>query len=532
MELFRRFLTRIGSGLGAFFGTSPEFGNEKLTPRRAIEYAPVWYAVNKIAGHFSQLPINCHRRLERGSSIERSHPGHKIVHTRPNDYQTAPEWKMFGAPSLLLYGNWRCVVEREGGRPVALWPMLPDRSGSEWYEGKRYHGTVLCQHEPLAKKVGVTSDSQTVWFPDEDVFFVHGLSFNGLAGLNAAAVMSNSLDAGLSAEDQVRNLAKKGFSGSLILEAPGGMFRNEEEAKKFLSMFREAHDGAENTGKTAMLREGIKANMVSMSGKDSQWIEQRLFQRQEAAMWFCLEEILGDDSSVSYNSLAEKHLAYLTNCLNRWLVHIEAACNRSLLTERQLTSETHYFKFNTNALMRMDPLKQAEYLTKLIAATVISPNEAREKLDMNPYDGGDEYQNPAITVTAPIEEDSLDVPEDPEPEDDPETEAIQRRAVVSRLKPLLAIEQQRVTAAMKTKSPVSAVEKFYAKWQDTLAGVCEDLGGTPYAAAEHCKASQDALIDLMSKTAGKSLADAVGELTASWGERVEELTDNILGATV
>jgi delta 1-pyrroline-5-carboxylate dehydrogenase len=103
---------------------------------------------------------------------------------------------------------------------------------------------------------------------------------------------------------------------------------------------------------------------------------------------------------------------------------------------------------------------------------------------------------------------------------------------VSRLKPLLAIEQQRVTAAMKTKSPVAAVEKFYAKWQDTLAGVCEDLGGTPYAAAEHCKASQDALIDLMSKTAGKSLADAVGELTASWGERVEELTDNILGATV
>ena len=135
-------------------------------------------------------------------------------------------------------------------------------------------------------------------------------------------------------------------------------------------------------------------------------------------MWFCLEEIIGDDSSVSYNSLAEKHLAYLTNCLNRWLVHIEAACNRALLTERQLTSETHYFKFNTNALMRMDPLKQAEYLTKLIAATVMSPNEAREKLEMNPYDGGDEYKNPAITVSDPQEEPE-DIVEDPEPEDDP-----------------------------------------------------------------------------------------------------------------
>ena len=531
MDLFRRFITRIGTGLSAFFGTTPEFGSSKITPRRALEYAPVWYAVNKIAGHFSQLPINCHRRLERGSTIERNHPGHKLVHTRPNEYQTAPEWKMFAAPSLLLYGNWRCLIVREGSRPVGLYPLLPDRSGSEWYEGKRYHGTVLCKHEPLAKMLGVKEDSQTVWFPDEDVFFVHGLGMDGLMGLNASAVMANSLDAGLSAEDQVRNLAKKGFSGSLILESPNGMFRNEEEAKKFLTMFREAHDGSENTGKTAMLREGIKANMVSMSGKDSQWIEQRLFQRQEAAMWFCLEEIIGDDSSVSYNSLAEKHLAYLTNCLNRWLVHIEAACNRALLTERQLTSETHYFKFNTNALMRMDPLKQAEYLTKLIAATVMSPNEARERLEMNPYDGGDEYKNPAITVSDPQEEPE-DIVEDPEPEDDPETEALRRMAVISRLRPLLAIEQQRVAAAMKTKQPIASIERFYGKWQHTLGDVCEQLGGTPYAAAEHCKISQDALIEVMTKTSAKALPDAVGELTASWGERAEELADYILGVPV
>ena len=531
MDLFRRFITRVGSGLSAFFGVTPEFGTSKITPRRALEYAPVWYAVNKIAGHFSQLPINCHKRLDRGSEIARTHSGHKLVHTRPNEYQTAPEWKMLGAPSLLLYGNWRCAIVRQGGTPVALYPMLADRSGSIWVNGERYHGTVVCKDEPLARVLGVTEQSQTVWLKDEDVFFVHGLSMDGLMGLNASAVMANSVDAGLSAEDQVRNLAKKGFSGSLILESPTGMFRNEEEAKKFLAMFREAHDGEENTGKTAMLREGIKANMVSLSGRESQWIEQRLFQRQEAAMWFLLEEIIGDDSSVSYNSLAEKHLAYLTNCLNRWLVHIEAACNRALLTERQLTSETHYFKFNTNALMRMDPLKQAEYLTKLIAATVISPNEAREKLEMNPYVGGDEYKNPAITVDEPTEE-AEDKPKPAEPEDDPETEAIQRMAIVSRLRPLLAIEQQRVAAAVKAKQPVAAVERFYAKWQDTLADVCEQLGGTPYAAAEHCRISQDALVDLMAKTQPKALADAVGELTASWSERVEELADYILGATV
>ena len=527
MNVFDNLLRRIGSSLGGFFGLAPDFGRARITPRRAIEYAPVWYAINKVAGHFSQLPINCHKRLERGSEIDRKHPGYSLVHTRPNPWQTAPEWKMQGAYQLLLTGNWRCAVIRENGRPVQLIPFN-NPSESIWYEGRRYHGTTVCRHEPLAVALGIEVDGAMIWLPDDAVLFVHGLSINGLDGVDPAAVMSNSLDAGLSAEDQVRMLAKKGFSGSLVLESPAGMFRNTEEAKQFLEMFREAHDGAENTGKTALLREGIKANMITMSGRDSQWIEQRLFQRQEAAMWFCLEEIIGDDSSVSYNSLAEKHLAYLTNCLNRWLCHIEAALGRSLLTEKQIDNQSHFFKFNTQALMRMDPLKQAEYLTKLIAATVISPNEAREKLDMNPYDGGDSYSNPAITVAETPENDDEIPVETGEEVDETGAEAAKRAAIVSRLRHLIGIEQQRVQTAMKSKAPIASLDKFYGKWNVSLASVCEELGGTADHAAVHCQASQDALLTLLQTTSKDSLADAVGEATATWGERAEELATNIL----
>jgi HK97 family phage portal protein len=534
MDVFRTLLNRIGGALGGFFGVTPDISNARISPRRAIEYAPVWYAVNKVAGHFSQLPINCHKRLDRGSTIDRKHPGYRIVHTSPNPWQTAPEWKMQGAYNLLLLGNWRCAIVREGGRPMQLIPFNRP-SASVWFEGVRYHGSTVCKEEPLAKALGLTEDGTQFWLKDEDVFYVHGLSLDGLEGINPSAVMSNSLDAGLSAEDQVRMLAKKGFSGSLMLEAPAGMFRNAEEAKQFLEMFREAHDGAENTGKTAMLREGIKANMITMSGRDSQWIEQRLFQRQEAAMWFCLEEILGDDSSVSYNSLAEKHLAYLTNCLNRWLVHIEAALDRSLLTERQIDNQSHFFKFNTKALMRMDPLKQAEYLGKLIAATVISPNEARETLDMNPYEGGDSYNNPAITVADSGENDA----ESDESGDETTTETTEndaksgaesakRAAIVSRLRHLIGIEQQRVGQAMKTKNPINSLDRFYGKWAESLGTVCQELGGDAEHAAEHCRQSQDDIITLMQAADKDSVVDAVAEMTATWTERAEDLADKVL----
>ena len=132
MDIFRTFLDRIGSVLGGFRGVMPELGVARISPRRAIEYAPVWYAVNKVAGHFSQLPINCHRRLDRGSEIDRRHPGHKLAHTRPNRWQTAPEWKMQGAYQLLLTGNWRCAIMREGGRPAQL-IAFNNPSSSVWY---------------------------------------------------------------------------------------------------------------------------------------------------------------------------------------------------------------------------------------------------------------------------------------------------------------------------------------------------------------------------------------------------------------
>jgi len=526
MDFLRLFTGRLGSLLGGIFGLTPESQASRISALRGIQYAPVWYAVNKVAGHFSQLPINCHRRLERGSEIDRTHPGYAIVHQKPNSFQTAPEWKMQGAASLLLYGNWRCAIVREAGRPVELIPFNIETSASIFYKGVRWHGTSVCKDHPLAVALERTEEFNTIWLKDQDVFFVHGLSFDGLSGLNPMAVMSNSLDAGLSAEDQVRMLAKKGFSGSLILETPTGMFRNAEEAKEFLRMWQEAHDGSENTGKTALLREGIKANMISMSGRDSQWIEQRLFQRQEAAMWFCLEEIIGDDSSVSYNSLAEKHLAYLTNCLNRWLVHIEAACDRSLLTEQQKDLMSHFFKFNTSAMMRMDPSTQAEYLTKLIASRVMSPNEAREKLDLNPYEGGDTYENPAITVQPAGNNETEGGEEEPANAAD----AARRSAVVSRLRHLIGIEQQRVATAAKQKSFVASLEKFYAKWTESLGQVCEELGGSTTMAADHCEHSQATLIELMTATDPKTLADAVGEATATWGERAELLADKILGA--
>src|SRR5690606_35701299 len=142
--------------------------------------------------------------------------------------------------------------------------------------------------------------------------------------------------------------------------------------------------------------EGVKANVMAMSNRDAEFVSTLMYMRQEEALRFMLENILGDDSSVSYNSLEQKNLAYMQNCLNPWLRQWEEECELKILSSREL-SDGYYFKFNDGALLRTDKATSMTTASLAIQNKVWSRNEVREMFYMNPVEGGDVFENPAIT---------------------------------------------------------------------------------------------------------------------------------------
>jgi hypothetical protein len=48
--------------------------------------------------------------------------------------------------------------------------------------------------------------------------------------------------------------------------------------------------------------------------------------------------------------------------------------------------------------LRADFLAQMEALGKGVAARIINPNEARDKIDLAPYTGGEKFENPNTTT--------------------------------------------------------------------------------------------------------------------------------------
>lgn len=497
----------------------------RVTGINALGLPAVFYAVSKISGHVAQLPLCVHQRLtEGGSEKAHSHPAYRLLKTRPNKFMTAAQFKETLMVHALIWGNAKAAIIRDKlGMPIELLIIDPTQSTTVYDEGRKLHTVNLNKHDRL-NNYNEDFTAQTLIIEDDDVLHIPGLGANGVTGLQLFELAKNSIGLGLAAEKASNKDFANGSRPGIMLEAPRSAFRDKKDADEFLSSFNTWHKGLDNVGRAGLIRENMKVHTLSHSDGASNWVDQRKFQRQEVALLFQLESILGDDDSVSYNSMEQKNLAYLSNCLMKWLVRIEQECDEKLLSGRQKRADSHYWKFNTAALLRADYKTTIEALGLAITHRILSPNEAREKLDLNPYDGGDVYENPAITP-GQSDSDSEDAQEAPEEPLDANS-----RAIVAHMEHRLKVEAGHVLrAAGNSGNYISWLDKFYdRRWKNTMENACENLGGSRETGSNHCKQSKDELLEIAGSVTLDGLADAVAEAVEKWPTRAEQLANEIL----
>lgn len=513
-----------GGILGWILGENPvdDFWNAE----RALSYAPVWSCISTISGAFMIMPLNIHRKRGRDISVETRHSSYRLLRWRPNAYQTPSQWKRQMMCHALLWGNARSYIVRdEQGKPVELIPLMPDRTITMMLEGQKVHATILGDHDRLkelydgrelseiVQEVARTDPEKMLVIPDSEVWHVPGLGFDGINGVSLLSVARRSWEIGINEEKHIKNQQKKGYAGGLMLEAPPGTMRSEADAKEFVDAFNKFHSGTENSGKVALLREGITAKVLAMSNADAQFVEQRRFQREDAALWFLLQGIIGDSSGASYASLEQKNLAYRTNCLAPWTTAIEEECDIKLLRPREIENE-YYHKFNDGALLRTEKSQTMAFISQGITARVLSPNEGRQMLDMNPYDGGDEYLNPAIDKKEPATK---------QEQDDAMT------AERSRVAHLIGVEANRVVEAAENaiehgRNYIAWIDDFYTnRWPQKLAKVLAEIGCDSEFAESHCRDSMEQLLKVAGDSTEETLVDNVRRCVHGWTDRVINL---------
>lgn len=490
----------------------------RLTPEAMLSYSTMWYGVSKITGHIGQLPVQVFRRLERGAERDRAHSVATLLR-RPNPLQTSIVFREQIACHSLIEGNGRAAIVRKGNRIVELLPMLPEYTVTIVFEGEKIHACKPPKHDRLRLYFSNPAEPNTeapwLFFDDAEVMHIPGLSLNGITGIALRHIASRNVGASIDAEKRLAKQMQAGFSGNLLLEAPPNMFRDQKDAEEFLDSFEKRHNGPDKAGKTGLLLEGMKAQVMAITNKDAEMTENRRFQRQDAALYLGLESILGDDQSVSYNSLEQKNLAYLMNCLNKWLKRWEEEMEYKLLPKRQFDNDTHFIRFNTAALLKSDFQSTVAALNTLVTGTILSRNEAREILDRNPVDGGDEYSNPAITPgTQPT---------------DPPPEPAARLAINSRLAFFIEGEQKKVIDAAKQATEkgrnfVEWLETFYtARWPLKMADVLDELDLPRDEAQSYCDESKRRLLEVCDSATTENLAEKVKSVVSTWKNRANSI---------
>jgi len=368
---------------------------------------------------------------------------------------------------------------------------------------------------------GDDSPEGLIGLDDIDVVHIPGLSLNGVTGVALREIAARNLGASINAETRLASQMQDGYSGNIMFQAPPGVFRQQKDAEEFIEAIEKRHHGTKKGGRPGLLREGITANVLSMNNKDAEMIANRLFQRQDAALYLGLESILGDDTSVSYNSLEQKNLAYLMNCLNRWLRRWEEELECKLLPKKQFDNDTHFIKFNTAALLKSDFQATVAALSTLVNATIFSRNEARAKIDMNPVEGGDEYENPAITPGKGVAEEQM-----PSKKMDPKMpEEMEKSAVLARISHLIGVEANRVKqAASGEVNFLSWMDRFYeTNWESNFADALEEIKIDRDESRIHCTESKRQLLAVCTVSKPENLVENVAKCVENWKNRANKI---------
>ena len=363
--------------LGGFANRS----GRPVSERSAMSNATMQRAVTLTASALAMLPLNLHRRLGDGTVQKADgHPVQRLLRQRPNDHQTPFEFKSYMQGRALLHGDAFAYIVPGVRGPQALWPLDPRRvkmvqSPSDFslrFEYTPSHGAMRS-------------------FTAAEIFHLRApWSSDGLRGEGLLKLAVEVLGMADVADEAAAGLLTNAANPGGMLEHPKSM--SQGAIDRLREQWRTMFQGAGNSGRWIVGEEGLKAAPFPTSGREAESVAQRKWQAEEIGRVSGVPRPLLQFDETSWGTGIEQlGLFFVTYCLMPWFVAWEEAVARDLLPERD--RDTHYAKFNEAALLRGSLKDQAEFFSKALggpgAAGWMVPDEARDKMDMNPLDGGE-----------------------------------------------------------------------------------------------------------------------------------------------
>jgi HK97 family phage portal protein len=368
------------------------------TPKRDsyIQYAQEGYEENAIV-------YKCVNEIANGSSSVKfdvfdgdvkldAHPLINLLE-RPNPLQAGNEFFQSLYAYLLLSGN--SYVLRTGSEnqpPKELHLLRPDRvkiepSNTTIPKSYMYElsGQVVNKYE-IDQETGASEIKHfKLWNPIDDYY--------GLSPLRAASV---DIDQHNYAAKHNVNLLMNGArpSGAIVFrpkdEAGANLQLTESQRQQLISDLELRFQGTNNSGRAMLLEGDFDWKEMGLSPKDMDFLQLKNMSARDIAMCFGVpSQLVGIPDAQTYSNVQEARLALYEETIIPLIKRVESDLNEYLAP---YYGERLRIQYDIDSIPAMAERRKRIYenVTGAVREGIISRNEARERLGLEPITGGDE----------------------------------------------------------------------------------------------------------------------------------------------
>ncbi len=361
------------------FAAGPALSGQLVTPNTAESLATVYACVQAISETVASLPLLVYRKTDGGRERAPEHPLYSILHDAPNPNQTSLEFREQMQAAVLLNGNAYAEIDWAGDGSVrSLTPIHPNdvavvklSNGSHAYEVTSGTGKL---RRILA----------------DDMLHLKDRTENGVTGRSRIAITRESIGLAMAQHEHGARTFAGGTRISGVLETPHVM--TGEQMDRLRDSWQAQFGGQTNTGKTAILENGLAYKQMSMTLEDAEWISAMQFSVEQVCRIFRVPPtMVGDLRHGNYSNTSELARHFVVHTLRRHLIMWEQGITRACMGP--IARSRYLIEHNVEGLLRGDSNNRADFYLKGIDAGWLLRSEARRLENLPTIEGIDDEQS-------------------------------------------------------------------------------------------------------------------------------------------
>jgi HK97 family phage portal protein len=248
----------------------------------------------------------------------------------------------------------------------------------------------VIRHKDLTLAYEVTSaeTGEMKPFPAEAIWHVRGPSWNSWTGIDWLQAARDAIGLALSLEESAAALHRNGVRTTGAWSVEGKLVA--EQYKQLRDWIEKEHAGAAATGKPMIIDRAGKWVPTQMTAMDAQHREMRQDQIEEVCRFFGVLPIMVgySDKATTYASSEQMFIAHKEHTLApRWRMY-EQSIDANLLSDRD-RKDGLYVHFVEEGMIAGSAKDTKDTIIGYVNAGILTPNEGRELLDLNPDDDPD-----------------------------------------------------------------------------------------------------------------------------------------------